>query len=65
METTTIQTENLRVRHRVNFSTSVKGNVTCDVTAELVNSTKEEVIKEAGDLLVLAQQVCKEKSLIT
>ena len=56
-------TENFKVRHRVNFATSVKGVVTCDITAEMINSTKEEIIKEAKELLVLAQQVAKEKSL--
>lgn len=64
METVSIQSENFKVRHRVNFSTSVKGIVTCDVTAELTNSTKEQVVKEAGDLLVMAQMIAKEKSII-
>ena len=54
--------QNYRVRHRVNFSVSVKGIVTPDVTAELVDSTKEETLKEAEELLNKALEIAREKS---
>ena len=57
------RTTQYSVRHRVNFAMSVKGIVTPDITVEMIDKTKEEVVKEAGELLVLAQQIAKEKSL--
>jgi len=42
-----------KTRHRINISTSVKGIKTYDVTVEMVDSTKEEVLAES-DALVLA-----------
>ena len=35
-------------RYRVNVSTSVKGIKTYDVTAELVDATKEEVLADSS-----------------
>ena len=42
-----------KTRHRINISTSVKGIKTYDVTVEMVDSTKEEVLEES-DAIVLA-----------
>jgi len=55
--------ESFRVRHRVNFSVSVKGVVTPDVTVEMINSTKEEVIEEAKAVLTLAMITANERSV--
>ena len=49
-------------RHRVNFSVTSKGIVSCDVTYEMEGSSKEEVAKEAGLLLEIAMQIAKEKN---
>ncbi|KKL83090.1 hypothetical protein LCGC14_1978280 [marine sediment metagenome] len=54
---------NIQERRRTNFSMTSKGIVSCDVTFESNVKTNEEVVTEAGKLLVLAQQICKEKSL--
>lgn len=54
--------QNYKKRHRVNFSVSVKGVVTPDVTFEGVDLTKEDVIKEATSLLDMAMIVAKERS---
>jgi len=42
----------VKSRHRINISTSVKGIKTYDCTCELVNATVEEVLAES-DRLVL------------
>lgn len=50
-------------RLRVNFSVSVKGIVTPDITCELVDGTKEDVLKEAKELLDEAMKIAKEKTI--
>lgn len=57
MEETKYQT-----RRRVNFSTSVKGVVTCDVTVELMDATNEDIIREADNLLIEALAVARRRS---
>ena len=54
---------NYKKRIRVNFSVSVKGIVTPDITCEMIDTDKDIVLKEAGDLLVSALVVAKERSL--
>ena len=54
--------QNYSTRHRVNFSVSVKGVITPDVTAELVNGTKEDTVKEAAELLDQAMREAKSRS---
>ena len=51
-----------KIRHRVNFSVSVKGIVSPDVTAEVIDGTIDQTIKEAKELLEKAMQVAEEKS---
>ena len=45
-----------KIRHRVNFSVSVKGIVTPDVTVEIYDGTQDAVLKEATDLLTKAME---------
>ena len=52
-----------KTRTRVNFSMSTKGVVTPDITFEGVDMDKIDVLKEAKELLVLAQAIAREKSL--
>jgi len=47
-------------RTRVNFSTSVKGIITPDVTVEMFDASNEEIIKEVNVLYKLAQASAKE-----
>lgn len=54
--------QNYKVRYRVNYSVSVKGVVTPDVTCEKIDSTKEETLAEAKELLESALVIAKEKS---
>lgn len=49
-------------RHRVNFSVTSKGVVSCDVTFECEGFDRDSVVKEAGLLLELAQAVCDKKN---
>ncbi len=49
-------------RIRVNYSVSVKGIVTPDITVEMIDTDKEEVLKEAKELLEEALKIAKEKS---
>ena len=49
-------------RHRVNFSMTSKGIVSCDVTYEEEGSTRTEVVKEAGLLLTEAMQIADKKT---
>ena len=42
----------VRSRHRINISTSVKGIKTYDCTVELVNATIEEVLAESDKLVL-------------
>lgn len=51
-----------KTRHRVNFSVSVKGIVTPEVTCEKIDSTKEDVMEEAHNLLKMALKVAEERS---
>ena len=53
---------NYKIRHRVNFAVSVKGIVTPDITAEVINGTQDQVIKEAKELLEKAMKIAQEKS---
>ncbi len=53
---------NYKVRHRVNFSVSVKGIVTPNVTVEKIDGTKEETLKEAKELLDEALKVAQERT---
>lgn len=55
--------QSYKKRIRVNYSMSVKGIVTPDITVEMIDTDKLEVLTEAKDILVLAQAVAKEKSL--
>ncbi len=50
-------------RHRVSFKQSTKDKITCDITVEMIDTDKDIVLKEAGDLLVSALVVAKERSL--
>ena len=43
--------EHQNTRKRVNFSVSVKGIVTPDVTVEKYECSNEEIVKEAAELL--------------
>jgi len=52
-----------KTRSRVNFSQSTKDKITCEVTFELIDGTKEEAIKGATQLLDLALIIAKEKSV--
>ena len=54
-----------KIRHRVNFSQTTKGQITCDVTAEIIDGTQEEVIKEAKELLQKAMEVAKSEGVGT
>ena len=45
-------------RHRVNFSMTSKGVISCDVTYEREGATIDEVVSEAGKLLTAAIEVC-------
>ena len=54
--------QNYKIRHRVNFSVSVKGVITPDVTAELIDGNKEAAVKEAAELLELALREAKSRS---
>ena len=49
-------------RLRVNFSQTTKGQITADVTAELIDGTQDEVIKEATELLDKAVIEAKSRS---
>ena len=51
-----------KLRHRVNFSVSVKGVVTPDCTAEVIDGTIDQTIKEAKELLEKAMKVAQEQS---
>lgn len=51
METHTTTIADKTSRYRVNFSSSVKGIISPEVTVELVNGTKEDALKEAEELL--------------
>lgn len=51
-----------KTRHRVNFSVSVKGIVTPDVTFEANDMDRTEVMKEATRLLDEAMIIARERS---
>lgn len=57
-----METNTYKKRFRVNFSVSVKGIVTPDVTAELLDSTGKETLDEATKLLDEALKVAKSRS---
>lgn len=48
-----------RIRRRINFSQSVKGVITAEITCEMIDSTREELLIEAGLLLKEAQELAK------
>ncbi|MFH2028650.1 MAG: hypothetical protein ABIJ08_05900 [Nanoarchaeota archaeon] len=52
----------IKERRRVNFSVSVKGIITPDITFESTIKNNEEVIKEAIALVELAQNYCNTKN---
>jgi len=49
-------------RMRINFSQSTKNKVTCEVTFEGLDCTKEEAIKNATELLNEAVKIAEQKS---
>ena len=51
-----------KVRTRVNFSVSVKGIVTPDITYELIDGSTEDTIKGATELLDKAMLEAKKRS---
>jgi hypothetical protein len=53
---------NPKKRTRVNFSVSVKGVVTPDVTIETYDETTTDTLKEATKLLDEALQIAKERT---
>lgn len=54
---------NYKKRIRVNYDVTSKGVVTPSITVEMYDTDKIEVLKEAEELLVLAQAVAKDKSI--
>ena len=54
--------QNYKIRRRVNFSVSVKGIVTPDITTEMIDGTQEEIMKESSELLEKAMVVARNKS---
>lgn len=57
-------TINKEIRRRINFSTSVKGVVTPEITVETINGTREESLKEAEELYKEASSIAKAYSVI-
>ena len=55
--------QSYKIRRRVNYSTSVKGIVTADITVEMIDGTQDEVIKEAKELLDKAMIEAKDRSI--
>ena len=49
-------------RYRVNFAVSVKGVITPDCTAEVIDGTIDQTITEAKELLEKAMKVAQEQS---
>ena len=62
METHTTTIADKTSRYRVNFSCSVKGVITPEVTFELTNGSKDEVLREAEDLLDKALLIAKART---
>ena len=56
------QQHNLTHRHRVNFSMTSKGVISCDVTYEATGKNRQDVILEAGMLLDDAMIVCSKRN---
>lgn len=51
-------------RTRVSFKQSTKDKITCEVTFEGIDMEREEVIKEAKDLLEKAMSIAEERSVL-
>ena len=55
-----MESNDYKKRTRVNFSTSVKGVITPDVTIEMFDASNEEIITEIEQLYKLAQSKANE-----